>query len=216
MRDEDDNILYIVMTIIRDKPKIFRLAIVVIFIVVSIAMFIVLGEARLTYKGEENIIDSEIEENDEDVFVGTPKVVTNGKVYITGAVVKPGVYEITDGMRIEDVVKLAGGFQKDADADRINLAQIVVDQQHIVVNEINDNTENNENATSGIVDGKVNINTATKEELMTLSGVGEVTAENIINYRTKNGSFGTIEDIMNVSKIGEKTFENLKDYITVN
>ena len=63
--------------------------------------------------------------------------------------------------------------------------------------------------------GKININTATSEELQTLDGIGPVTAEKILSYRSSNGAFKSIEELKNVDGIGDKTFENLKEHITV-
>ncbi|AGB18754.1 helix-hairpin-helix domain-containing protein [Thermoanaerobacterium thermosaccharolyticum] len=138
------------------------------------------------------------------------------KVYVTGLVKSPGVYTMKDGDRVDDAIKLAGGALEGADLSNINLAEKVKDEQMIKVPKIGENN----NSTGGIgdvekADGKININKATKEELDTLPGIGEVTAQRIIDFREQHGNFQKIEDIMNVSRIGPKLFEQIKDKITV-
>jgi len=138
------------------------------------------------------------------------------KIYITGAVVNPGVYELDDGSRVEDGLRLAGGPTSEADMQRVNLAARLKDEQEIIVpkeGEVVDNTPAEGQKETG--DSRININTADESKLMELPGVGEVTAKNIIAYRTEHGAFQSIEDIQNVTRIGAKTFEKLKDLITV-
>jgi len=136
------------------------------------------------------------------------------KVYITGAVVNPGVYELDDGSRVEDVLIMAGGPAEGADMLRVNLAARLKDEQQIIVSkegEIIDKMFLEEQTN----DSRININTADESRLMELPGVGQVTAGNIIAYRTEYGAFKSIEDIKNVTRIGDKTFERLKDLIMV-
>ena len=111
------------------------------------------------------------------------------------------------------MIEEAGGETDEADLTRINLASIVSDEQKIFVpaKVVLDET----NETGAEKTSIVNINTASKEKLMSLDGVGEGTAEKIIKYREQNGYFNTIEDLMNVSGIGESKFSGLKDDITV-
>ncbi|WKV08777.1 helix-hairpin-helix domain-containing protein [Thermoanaerobacterium sp. CMT5567-10] len=138
------------------------------------------------------------------------------KVYVTGLVKSPGVYTMKDGDRIDDAIKLAGGALEGADLSNINLAEKVKDEQMIKIPKVGEDSS----STGGIsdvkkADGKININKATKEELDTLPGIGEVTAQRIIDFREQHGNFQKIEDIMNVSRIGPKLFEQIKDKITV-
>ncbi|WP_434644025.1 helix-hairpin-helix domain-containing protein [Thermoanaerobacterium thermosaccharolyticum] len=138
------------------------------------------------------------------------------KVYVTGLVKSPGVYTMKDGDRVDDAIKLAGGALEGADLSNINLAEKVKDEQMIKIPKIGEDNS----STGGIgdvekADGKININKATKEELDTLPGIGEVTAQRIIDFREQHGNFQKIEDIMNVSRIGPKLFEQIKDKITV-
>ena len=137
-------------------------------------------------------------------------------VDIKGAVKNPGVYQMKSGDRVKDALDAAGGLTGEADSQKVNLAQRVEDQMVIVVPKVGEEaTEIPVGGTSkeAAKDGKVNINTATVEELKTLKGVGEKKAEAIIEYRKKNGSFKTKEDLMKVRGIGKKLFESFKERI---
>ena len=145
-------------------------------------------------------------------------------VYICGAVIKPGVYELSGDSRIYEAVDAAGGFTENAARECVNLASKVSDGMQITIYNREeaaslpaDRAPVGENAgksgTSG--SGLVNLNTATKEELMTLKGIGESKAEDIIRYREKSGGFKKIEDIMKISGIKENGFQKIKDSITV-
>ena len=137
-------------------------------------------------------------------------------VDIKGAVKNPGVYQMKSGDRVKDALDAAGGLTDEADSQKVNLAQRVEDQMVIVVPKVGEEaTEIPSGVTSkeAAKDGKVNINTATVEELKTLKGVGEKKAEAIIEYRKKNGSFQTKEDLMKVRGIGKKLFESFQERI---
>ena len=137
-------------------------------------------------------------------------------VDIKGEVKKPGVYQMKVGDRVKDALDAAGGLTAEADSQKVNLAQRVEDQMVIVVPKVGEEAEAiPAGATSKEVskEGKVNINTATVEELKTLKGVGEKKAEAIIEYRKKNGSFKTKEDLMKVRGIGKKLFESFEERI---
>ena len=139
-------------------------------------------------------------------------------VHVVGAVKSPGVYELEIGSRVQDAVNLAGGPSEEADMSRINLAAYISDAQQIVVPRMLAEGETDDLPVSGSSNGPglVNINTADLRELMTLPGIGQVIAGNIIAHRERNGNFRQIEDIKNVTRIGERTFEQIKDMITVN
>jgi len=143
-------------------------------------------------------------------------------VYVSGEVHNPGIVEFCchDGARIVNAIEAAGGMTTYADPNAINLAARLSDAQHIVVFSLKDNMPPSADAIalSGIsvaTGGPININTASSEQLQTLSGIGPVTAANIINHREARGGFAAIEEIMNVRGIGEVTFENIMDRITV-
>lgn len=135
-------------------------------------------------------------------------------VYVCGAVCNPGVYELDEGSRVYEAVESAGGMTEDASAASVNLARAVADGEQIYIPA---SGEVDDGATLPAAEGqkKVNINTASAEELMTLSGIGEAKAESIIRYREENGSFQSIEDLMKISGIKEGVFEKIKDDITI-
>lgn len=140
-------------------------------------------------------------------------------VYICGEVKNPGVYELPSGSRIYQLVEKAGGMKKKADAGAVNLAEALMDGQMIRIPGQSEPGQQTVSAASESIgsgtDGKININTASREQLMTLAGIGETKADQIIAYRTDNGAFRKIEDIMQVAGIKEGLFEKIKECITV-
>lgn len=147
-------------------------------------------------------------------------------IHVCGEVAAPGVYEMERGSRIYEAVEAAGGLTDAAAADVLNLAQVLEDGQQVRVpdQEEKKRLEEQGGALSLVTGGrpeqeapaaKVNLNTATKEQLMTLSGIGEARAEAILAYRQESGGFRTPEDIMKVSGIKEAAFQKIKDDITV-
>ncbi len=176
------------------------------------------NEDTQTTKNVENIT----EENEEIV------------IHIAGEVNTPGIVRIKEGSRIADVIEKAGGLTVKANLSNINLAYIVEDGQKITIpskeeQEVKEyvtsesgegvshglpQTGSNQNTTTN-TNSKININKATKEELQTLSGIGESTAQKIIDYRKENGEFKQIEDLKNVSGIGEAKFNAIKDNIKI-
>lgn len=131
-------------------------------------------------------------------------------VFVCGAVRSAGVYELPVGSRVFEAVQMAGGFSEDAAVSHINQAEVLEDEVRLYIPTMNEITEEQSGG-----DGKVNINTAAKEELMTLPGVGQAKAVLIIQYREEHGSFQKVEDIMNISGIKEGLFGKIKDYIKV-
>ena len=137
-------------------------------------------------------------------------------VDIKGEVRNPGVYQMKVGDRVKDALEAAGGLTAEADSQKVNLAKRLEDQMVIVVPKVGEEAEEipaGETRNEANKEGKVNINTATVEELKTLKGVGEKKAEAIIEYRKKNGSFQTKEDLMKVRGIGKKLFESFQERI---
>ena len=137
-------------------------------------------------------------------------------VDIKGAVKNPGVYQMKSGDRVKDALDAAGGLTAEADSQKVNLAKRLEDQMVIVVAKVGEEATEipaGETRKEATKEGKVNINTATVEELKTLKGVGEKKAEAIIEYRKKNGSFKTKEDLMKVHGIGKKLFESFQERI---
>lgn len=144
-------------------------------------------------------------------------------IYVCGAVNAPGVYTFDGEVRMFEVIEKAGGMTDVAALNYLNQAQIVADGEQIYVPTqeevdsgiITSNSSERESQNSAIDSGKININTATKEELMTLSGVGEIKANSIISYRESHGGFQSVEEIMQVEGIKEGVFQKMKDSITV-
>ena len=132
------------------------------------------------------------------------------KIDIKGEVVNPGVYEVDSDMIVLDAINLAGGLTKDGDTSNINLSEKLTESMIIIV----DSKANNESKNLNSKSNKVSLNKGTKEELMSLTGIGESKALAIIEYRQKN-RFTKVEDIMLVSGIGESTFAKIKDSITI-
>ena len=143
-------------------------------------------------------------------------------VYVCGQVVCPGVYELKNGDRVYQAIDAAGGFTEAASREFWNQAEILSDGQKIYV-PTKEETEQSGSATEkGTMDagksedGRVNLNTASKQELTSLSGIGESRAEAIIRYREENGGFQSIEEIKKIEGIKEGIFEKIKNDITVN
>ena len=137
-------------------------------------------------------------------------------VHICGAVINPGVYQVPVGTRVYQALELAGGSSDDAYLSGINLADKLADGQKVYIPAEGENAEGILSTDSGGVQSvMININTASEAELMTLPGIGQSRAKDIINYRVKNGFFESIDDIMKVSGIKEAAFEKIKDLIKV-
>jgi len=157
---------------------------------------------------------------------GAPALQTESEaficVHVCGAVNAPGVYEMAEGSRVCEAVALAGGFAEDADSTWINQAGYVQDGQQLYVYTAEetqglsrDAPPHGEAAVQDTADGLVNLNTAGREELMTLPGIGEAKADAIIAWRTEHGAFGAIGEIQQISGIKEAVFSKIKDRITV-
>jgi len=201
-----------------------KITIILLLIVIIVGVGIVLNK---NINREDNFIvnrASDISENNPAIQIEIPPVI----IHIAGAVKNPGVYQLKSTDRIVDAVKITGGATEEANLDVINLAALLKDGQRIIVpyktyseagEEININTYNNEasvySSSSVSTSAKININTANATMLQTLSGIGPVLSERIIEYRNQNGLFGVIDDIKDVSGIGEKKFEGIKDLICV-
>ena len=145
-------------------------------------------------------------------------------VHVCGQVNAPAVYEFENGARVVEAIEKAGGFMENAATDYLNLAKVLTDGEKIYVpdkeealglNPVNVDTAQGNVADAKDTNTKVNINTASKEELLSLKGIGDSRAQDIINYRTENGKFAAIEDIMKVPGIKQGAFNKIKDNIRV-
>lgn len=152
-------------------------------------------------------------ENTEEVYV-----------FVCGQVVSPGVYELTEGSRICQAIDAAGGMLDTAAADWVNQAETITDGQKIYVptkeevetmSDGQQTTQIQNSSSAEGTDGKVHLNTATKEELMTLTGIGDKKAEAIIRYRELNGGFQSVEELIQVEGIKEGTYNKIKDSIVI-
>jgi len=210
-----------------DKYSIY-ISLILLVISLSLIVYIVyFKKDKIIYEECKNIVE---QTNIEEYYVD-----------IKGEVVNPGVYKVDNNLRTNDVITIAGGLTNNADISLLNLSKKIVDEMNIkiyskeevknalkdikeptiieIIKEIekecicpdnNDACINEEEKESTLI----NINTATKEELMTITGIGESKANSIIEYR-KTNKFNIIDDIKNVSGIGDSVFENIKNYITV-
>ena len=200
-------------------------------------------EAEETVEGVSTDVSAQSGLDDEaECGDGSQQVDQEIPVYICGAVISPGVYMLPEGSLINDALTAAGGFGEDADKDYVNLAETIVSGEKIYIPTVDEvrsgqadvisgdgrntgdpvsaaGSELSGGAAASHADGQgnasVNINTASKAELMTLSGVGEAKADAIIAYRDAEGPFKSCEDIMKVSGIGKSTYNTFSDSITV-
>ena len=155
---------------------------------------------------------------------GTGSTPAEVVVHVDGAVASPGVYTLTqENPRVDDAVRAAGGLTDEADTVSLNLAAVVTDGEKVHVPAVGETQQgtvatgvtSGSTGTTSADGGLVNINTADAAALDVLPGIGEATAEAIIQDREENGPFASTEDLMRVSGIGEKKFEKLKGMICV-
>lgn len=183
-----------------------------------VLLVIALFSAGITYYRLNNQ-DIDIIDNEEELTDNTPNSMIT--VYVSGEVNKPGLIQIDSNARVSDAITACGNFTPLADKNAINLAQKLSDGTHIQVPTIKNSanttssTNNSSNSPNDKSNDLVNINTATKEELDTLPGVGPATAEKILNYRQEHGNFQSIEDLKNVKGIGEAKFNKLQNKISI-
>lgn len=202
------------------------------YIIIAIIILVALVVSYVLSLDNKEVSAENVEITKTDVTNVTSKVYVD----IKGSVKKPGVYQVSADSIVWDIVNLSGGFTKNAYTKNINLSQKVKDEMVIYVfskNEMlkmNENVKTDTTCTTNVINydncitteknatetstSLVNINTASKEELMNVSGIGASKADSIIAYRIKT-PFSKIEDIMNVSGIGESLFDKIKKYITV-
>ncbi|WP_315116903.1 helix-hairpin-helix domain-containing protein [uncultured Clostridium sp.] len=162
--------------------------------------------------------DNVYNEKTEDIFIENKEEFQDSDItiYVNGEVINPGVYKLKGDSRIEDVIKIAGGFTNNADKDKLNLAKKLRDEDYIFVYErASENNDGSKRSNNINQEKKVNINEASKEELKSIPGIGEVTAQKIIEYRETNRGFNSIDEMKNIDRIGEKTFEKLKDKLDI-
>lgn len=182
---------------IKSKNKLWTLVIIAIII-----MSVVLGNrainGEITLTSDEGVVVEKtinLSQKDQEA----PQVI---KVHITGAVISPGVYEMSSDDRIDDLVKEAGGFSTSADESYVNLAEKLTDGQKIIIPK--------QGETVNYLDDGFSfddINYLSESELQQLDGIGEVLAKRIIDYRENNGYFKSKDDLLLIEGIGEKKLE---------
>lgn len=221
--------------------KQIRIGIIILLLIGSIISFSVY-KFQTSKKERPKTIDSikVKKENEKEIKLEKPE---QYMVDIKGEVTTPGIYQLEKDARVVDVIEKAGGLTENADTTVINLSKKITDEMVIIIyskKEVgnwittkeqekylqekcispeegqveNDACIESDSPTTSQSPSTININTATKEELMTLSGIGEAKAEAIITYREQT-PFETIEDLKNVSGIGDTIYEEIKDHITV-
>ena len=143
---------------------------------------------------------------------------TTVRVFVSGSVIAPDVYELPIDSLVQDAILAAGGHDPEADLNQINLARQVKDQEQIFVPCRVAEPDPAEGAQPVPVatPGKINLNTATAADLESLPDIGPALAQRIIEYRAEYGSFSSPEDIKKVRGIGDTTYEQIKDRIMVN
>lgn len=180
------------------------------------------SEVREEESISNNISDEKDNQGKEQIKIEN----TNKKtitVFISGEVKNPGVVAIDAEKRLSDAVNELGGTTENADLNKVNLAMKLKDESHYIIPKIGDNLESHnketfENNIENDLNNKnnlININAASIQELDALPGVGEATANKIVNYREEKGKFNSIEEIKNVNGIGDKKYEELKTLISI-
>jgi competence protein ComEA len=194
--------------LLTNKDKIIKVAVVIVIIAVAFFVFVTgdNDDDEITLDTTnpaviENTVASELPE----------KIIVD----VAGAVNNPKVVELEAESRVADAIAAAGGLTEDADTSHINQAAVLNDGEKIYIPEEGEDDLSGDTSSVFNDASKIDINTATSEELQTLNGIGPATAEKIISYRSDVGYFKSIDELKNVDGIGDKTYEDLKDDIMV-
>ena len=217
------------------NKKIIGLAIITIIIFI-VSIFLYKQKSSNAFKEEymTEIFEEESNDNmeytetlEEDTTIINEDNIDRNKIIveIKGEVAKPDVYQLEEGSIIKDLIDMAGGVTEEADLSRINRAEELLNHELIIIGNINDETEssvvqnNSTYSSNGNNSDKgstlININTANLEQLKEITGIGNIKAQSIIDYREANGGFKSLEELKNVDGIGDKTFEKIKEQITL-
>lgn len=217
------------------NKKIIGLVIITIIIFI-VSIFLYKQKSSNAFKEEymTEIFEEESNDNmeytetlEEDTTIINEDNIDRNKIIveIKGEVAKPDVYQLEEGSIIKDLIDMAGGVTEEADLSRINRAEELLNHELIIIGNINDETEssvvqnNSTYSSNGNNSDKgstlININTADLEQLKGITGIGNIKAQSIIDYREANGGFKSLEELKNVDGIGDKTFEKIKEQITL-
>ncbi len=196
---------------------------VLVLLLVAVVVFLFKGASTPSFVVEKSSTTSSFDSGDSKANEGSTHDQKSISVHVAGCVLNPGMYSIAEGARVNDAIELAGGFNDDADQDRINLARVLSDGEQIVVPSKNDSSGNGgasadspESATGvSVTISKVNVNTADAAELDAIPGVGPSLAKKIVSDRDANGPFKNIDELARVSGIGDKKLEGMREYVTV-
>ncbi|MBO5303635.1 MAG: helix-hairpin-helix domain-containing protein [Lachnospiraceae bacterium] len=182
-------------------------------IVICGMIFLCLGCGNDTKVYLENTTE-EVVSTEEDTMQSAAVPQSMCYVHVCGAVKEPGVYALKEGSRIFEAIEAAGGLKKYACAESVNQAEAVADGQMVKVLTYAE-MEEQQTTEAAAADGRVNINQAGVEELMTLPGIGESKANSIIAYRNVHGAFSSVEELKNIAGIKEGVYSKIKDSITI-
>ena len=201
----------------KDYKTIGTITIGIIIFLFFIISYFSEGSSELNKNNNESIF---VEENESMEVITKKEEKESVKIVvdIKGEIKNPDIYWLEEGCIIEDLINAAGGITEEGDLSKINRAQKLNDHEVVIIPNINDKESEIENIISSSInnnENKININTASINELDTLSGIGPSKAEAIIKYREENGTFKSIEEIKNVTGIGEALFEKFKENITI-
>ena len=218
--------------------------IIIVFVIVTGISIVMLINQKDFKKKKVNKVKEKQEIVIDNIEKDNKKIEQEFMVDIKGEVNSPGMYSLKAESRVIDAIEKAGGLTDNANTTVINLSKKITDEMVIIIysNEevenfkrtkeveqetiqsciqkdidslINDACINNYNNSSDNFTGKISLNNATKEELMTIPGIGSSKAEEIINYRESNGGFTDIEQLKEIKGIGEAIFAKIKNYITL-
>lgn len=212
-----------------------------VLIIISFGIYFVYSKTDETqfFSYEDGIENTKDENNKSENNELNNKIEEKNKIVIDicGSIANEGILELDENSRISDAIEKAGGLKEGADLSQINLAFILSDGMKVYIPNIKDKESDNKNEdktniyitresgvntimetsenNNQISNIKININTANINELDKLPGIGDSTAQKIIDYRNENGKFNSIEDIKNVKGIGDSKFDKIKEYIIV-
>lgn len=142
----------------------------------------------------------------------SPTTTTKIVISITGSVRNPGVFTLNYGSRINDAIEAAGGLSENANVDGVSLAQVLEDEENIFI----PSTSNDIPSSISNSQGKINLNTASLEELISLPGIGQEKAQAVIDFRNQHGNFTSIQDLLFVPGFGQGILDSIKNLIVVN
>ena len=194
----------------KNKKRIIgSISLIAIFILIAIFSFVFAASKKVP-ESDIFVDNNGISTSDTTDKVASDK--TNITVEIKGEVKSPNVYIMKFGSRIKDLISLAGGVLQDSDTSKINLARKLKDEDYIFI-PIKGDTNTIVQSKAKNASDKIDINSATKEELDSIAGIGPVTAEKIVAYREKNGRYSAVEDLKKIGGIGDKTLSKFIDKI---